>query len=451
MSFIKAYYLYARGSDMGLKYFYNFCVKEDETALSGDILSGVRRSYFDSFIKIKDKITTGSDSESVSYDYSIEKDKPMKWEVRTSDGKLLQDTALADNGRYHICCYQGDSMYKRLLFSRLHTLLRVEYFNTTDGSQSVSLEPRRYSGGLCILFSSPELSSPVVLYPAPDVYDSAVKDEIDKRFTDYTAAASTDEGRVLFLSEEQMKEFRALVDIIAAELEAVTEESFIGDEAPLYDRINAKDFNVRRNLAEGVDITDAEEFSYTPKESTEVVPSETGVDAVTDDAAPDAAEQGGTAPDKLIMAEGAMYSYYGELDSNGNRSGYGRTLTDESRTAYEGNYLNDKRSGKGSYYYKDGSLCYTGDWVENARHGVGVGVSSRDGSIHVGRWALNKPEGNGVRLSSDGSIRFVCKELDDGSTVLMNFITDDELTIAKYDESGKKLSEKKLSIEELLN
>ena len=149
------------------------------------------------------------------------------------------------------------------------------------------------------------------------------------------------------------------------------------------------------------------------------------------------------------MADGAMYSYYGELDSNGNRSGYGRTVTDEGRTAYEGCYLNDKRSGKGTYYYKDGSLLYTGDWAENARHGIGVGVSSRDGSIHVGKWSMNKPVGNGVRLTSDGDIRFVCKELSDGSTVLMNYMPDDTAVISKYDKNGKKLSEKTISLADI--
>ena len=154
-------------------------------------------------------------------------------------------------------------------------------------------------------------------------------------------------------------------------------------------------------------------------------------------------------PDKEIMADGAVYSYYGNLDGNGNRSGYGRTVTDFGLTAYEGMYVNDKRSGKGAYFYKDGTLCYSGDWAENVRHGVGVGFSSRDGSIHVGKWVHNKPEGTGVRMSADGEIKFVCKELSDGSTVLMNYLNDDSVVISKYDKNGSKLSEKKVSLIDL--
>ena len=151
-------------------------------------------------------------------------------------------------------------------------------------------------------------------------------------------------------------------------------------------------------------------------------------------------------PDKQIMADGAVYSYYGELDDNNNRSGYGRTVTDLGRTAYEGEYRNDKRSGKGAYFYMDGTLCYSGDWSENVRHGVGVGISAKDGSMHIGKWVNNKPEGNGVRVAADGNVKFVCKELSDGTTALMNYLDNDTVVITKYDKSGARISEKIISL-----
>ena len=70
--------------------------------------------------------------------------------------------------------------------------------------------------------------------------------------------------------------------------------------------------------------------------------------------------------------------------------------------------------------------------------------------MHVGRWSQNKPVGSGVRLAADGEIKFVCKELSDGTTVLMNYMTDDTVVIAKYDEKGKKLGEKVISLIDLL-
>ena len=439
---------------MGIKYFYNFCVSSlDDTRLDGDILSAVRKSYFDEFDKIRDKITLDSESDSLIYDYCIEKDKPLRWTVRTAQGAVLQDVSVSDGGRYYLCFYRDGRLFKRLLFSRLHTLLRAEY---TDDSGAVraSVEPRKRNGGLCLLYTDKELGTPVVLTDMPYIGDDAVRARVESEFTDYTVTASTNEGVVRYLTVEQRAALDIFISKVRDELSNIPEENFVNGETPLADKINAKDFNVKRNLSASLDITKARDFSAPARteepvvdDIDELVPI-TADEAYTGEALEAAPAESAPEPDKLIMADGAVYSYYGELDESGDRSGYGRTMTDLGRTAYEGTYLDDKRSGKGSYYYKDGTLCYSGEWAENARHGVGVGVSSRDGSIHLGRWKNNKPEGNGVRMSADGDIRFVCKEMSDGKTVLMNFTDDDTVVISQYDSDGSKIAEKSVSLED---
>ena len=441
---------------MGIKYFYNFCLTAfDDTDLDSDILSAVRRAYFARFDKLRDKITYHSDSTSLLYDYCIEKNKPLRWTVKTADGDPVQEVLPADDGRYYLCFYREEKLVKRLLFSKLHTLLKAEYMDDS-GVECRSLEPRRVQGGLCLLYTDNRLDEPVVLSEMPSINDAQVCGRVKAGFTDYSAAASTDAGVVWFLSDEQLISLRAFI----ASIEEAENLSFIGDEAPLFERINAADFNMKRNLSASLDISMAKDFGELPieedlpaeNEATEQVlsdvvddvPAVTPVTEVTEQE-----EEAATVkPDKVIMADGALYSYYGELDGSGNRSGYGRTVTDLGRTAYEGTYRSDKRSGKGAYFYKDGTLCYSGDWSENVRHGVGVGVSARDGSMHIGRWVNNKPEGNGVRLNADGSIKFVCKELSDGGTVLMHYKEDDTVVIAKYDQNGAKLSEKTISLAE---
>ena len=460
-----------------MKFFYNFCLKDDGAALDSDILSGVRKGYFNSFQKISDRITVNSDGDSLSYDYSIEKGKPMSWEVRSRDKKLLQDVTTAEDGKYYLCYYRDEKLCKRILFSRLHTLLKVEYYDLPTGLKTISLEPRKAKGGLCILYESAADPQPIVLYSASLSSDERIRSAVEKGFDDYTVIASTDDGDLWFLTDRQEKALKAFTQEIADELRSEGEQSFIGSDAPLFDKIKANDFNTKRNLATALDITGAAEFSFTREDKTAETDGEdaestavaeaaaaaisaalVGADAGAADDAVTVADDEPSAdetnavikPDKYIVADSAIYSYYGELDVNGNRSGFGRTVTESGRTAYEGHYLNDKRSGIGSYYYKDGSLCYTGDWIENARHGIGVGVSSQDGSIHVGRWALNKPEGSGVRLTSDGDVKFVCKELSDGTTVLMNYLPNDIVTIAKYDDKGKKLGEMSMSLRNFL-
>jgi len=499
---------------MSFKFFYNFCLTEvDDNDFQGDILSGIRRSYFNGVDRIRDKITINSDGDYISYDYSIEKDKPMRWIVKSSDGTLLQESSLADLGKYYICFYKDEVLFKRLLFSRLHTLLRVEYFDSKTGIQHMTLEPRKAPNGLCILYTSRTLPMPEVLYEIPQADNERVENALKERFKNYRVLASTDSGIIRFLSNKQLEEYKALKEEIEYEIANEKEESFVED-TPLYDKLNAKDFNVKRNLSAALDITMADEFTFRsmdndfivkseepvaeePAAETEIIEPAVEVSEIVDTVLPDepvedeiaqedapavekteptdlsdeaeseelivtapeavraeefdediSDETTASKPDKLIMADGALYSYYGELDEQGNRSGYGRTLTDEGKTAYEGHYLNDKRTGSGSYYYKNGTLCYTGDWIDNVRHGVGVGVSSQDGSIHVGNWSYNKPVGTGVRLTADGDIKFVCKELSDGTTVLMNYLPDDTVTIAKYDVNGKKISEENRSLKD---
>ena len=452
---------------MGVKYFYNFCAAAvDKDDLSGDILSAVRKSYFDDFGKIRDKITLDSDGESVLYEYDIEKDKPMKWVVKDLSGAVLQKAETAENGRYHVDFYRGNDLYKRLLFSKLHTLLKAEYFDD-KGAVSCYIEPRKVNSEIRLLYSDASLAQPVILSEAPEASDIRVGHELRERFTDYTVVASTSEGTVLYLTDAQLERYLSLKEELENEFSFEDEESFIGDDAPLYQRINVKDFNVKRNLSSALDISEAKEFDYDisadepsdevsaveagEAETAEITDTAETVEAAEDAPAqteeePEEKESFAVEPDKRIMADGAVYSYFGELDESGNRSGYGRTVTEIGRVAYEGEYANDKRSGKGAYFYRDGSLCYSGEWSENVRHGIGVGVSARDGSMHAGRFVNNKPEGNGVRIGADGVVKFVCKELDDGTTVLMNYQPDDTVIISRYDSSGKKTGEKTISL-----
>ena len=63
---------------MSVTNFYNIrLAPRDQIVMGDDILSALRKSYFETFSKIKDKITVDSESDSVSYEYTLEKDNPM--------------------------------------------------------------------------------------------------------------------------------------------------------------------------------------------------------------------------------------------------------------------------------------------------------------------------------------------------------------------------------------
>lgn len=155
--------------------------------------------------------------------------------------------------------------------------------------------------------------------------------------------------------------------------------------------------------------------------------------------------------DSVIDSNGAQYFYYGDTDASGKRSGRGKTLMADGKTAYEGEYVNDMRHGVGSFYYKDGSLCYWGDWNENLRNGFGVGVSSETGTVHIGAWQHNKPTGIGVRFDKDGRFMYVdsaCHKTNGG--IRITAFTENSFTVEYWDENTLRTVKKEISLDDLI-
>lgn len=154
--------------------------------------------------------------------------------------------------------------------------------------------------------------------------------------------------------------------------------------------------------------------------------------------------------DATIESNGASYYYYGETQ-DGKRSGRGKTLMSDGKTAYEGEYKNDMRHGVGSFYYKDGSLCYWGSWQDNLRNGFGVGISSETGITHVGEWNQNKPEGIGVRFDKDGNFIYLdsASHRTNGGIRVTGF-TENSMFVEIWDEKTLKVIKKEISVDDLL-
>lgn len=539
-----------------INYFYNIVIKGDECDFYTDVLTGVRKDYSLSKVKQKGKITQNSDSDTVFYEFCIEKDKVMKWLV--SDAKtIISDVKSIEDSKYCVNFYSDEGLSKTLTFSKYHTLLKVEYFNIAMSSiPTYVIEPRKNHNDLCLLLSKKSSYLNTILYPMPDIEDEYIADLVENEFSDFSAVASTNVGVVRFLSEEQLELFEEFVEKAQErkELEFAPESYIDESDAVLAHKLNPKDFNIRKNLAQSVDITKAQEFSLdadeeiakitgeynTPVEEKAeefvVTPEEVAVDEIIEDTPEEVAtdeiideipveevvdtetevtvdevitdiEEKNDAPvvietldedysdvkepvesfdekladelheaeivpvvelpedvfdtenlsdstfevsvespaDAIIDSANTKYLYYGDLDNNGNRSGYGRTCIESGRTAYEGEYKDNKRDGVGAYYYKDGSLCYYGEWKNNKREGFGVGISSFDKSVHVGKFSENKPFGDGVRFDENGEISFVKRVLSNGVTLVMYF-DEDKVTIYKYNIEGEVISENTSSL-----
>lgn len=146
--------------------------------------------------------------------------------------------------------------------------------------------------------------------------------------------------------------------------------------------------------------------------------------------------------DLIINSGNEKYCYYGDVNDDCMRDGYGRTEMSNGKTAYEGNYKNNKRNGFGSFYYKNGGLCYTGEWKDNKRNGFGVGVRSSDGSFHAGTWSNNKPEGVGARFDKYGKLSYIANfKNGKESGLCVEYREDGGITIFKWVNDAKKIIE----------
>lgn len=415
-----------------MKHFYNLYNTNFESIdFSSDILAMVREEYYDSYQAIKEKFTFNSNESSVKYDIQMNMNTSAKWNVTENDNVLASSRAINDN-EYAICFYNKGQLFKKLTFTNKHVLSSLEYYFLSDSSvPACTIEPRRSKIGLCLIITYQGNPNQEVLYS----YDFKIDDlqRIKDGITTPIVISSTDDGIVLFLSNSQKEQYDIILqDIVKENIEKEKPISFIKEaDMSLANLLDPTAFNTKRNLASSVDITFAEEFIPDYDNLEEPVVEVTSKE---------------DEPDKIINKEKGL-KYFGYLDDNNMRQGYGRTSICDGKTAYEGYYHNDMRDGEGAYFYKDGTLCYYGDWKDNKRNGVGFGISSKNKAIHVGSWKDNAPFGDGVRLNKNGEVDFIIKELKDQSYLQISFSDNDMIIISKFDKNDKLIASKGFNIQ----
>lgn len=414
-----------------MKHFYNIVNKYiDKINLEKDLFALTRKKFFENECKpYKDKYTLNDEGITIEYDFSISMKCPMKWDV-IENGSLVTQTKVIDNNTYSILFFNNNNLFKKLTFSFNHILRQLEYFDMNDCSVPIcQFEPRMSRNGLVIVYKRQGTNDQIVLSPIEEEKDIYIKNKLNEEFSNYIVKANTDNGIVYFLSSEQEDEYKQLLDKFAKEKNLDKDERFIEEEdISLGKLIDPKSFNIKKNLASNININDAEEFICDTETEENIIINKDVLNIN---------------PDKIISKDMA-YKYYGEVDNNGNRNGYGRTVLPNEIPTFIGEYKNDKREGNGLYFYKDGSLCYCGEWKENNRNGFGIGISSKDNSVHVGNWSNNKPIGDGIRLNDDKSIRYIRKVLSNNTILHISF-NGDNVSISQYDKDNQLLSTKGFS------
>lgn len=415
--------------------------KYDILDFNDDFFAGVLSNYFNSnFEPQNNRCVQYVDEVEYMFVYSVQKDKQLSWKVN-KDKKVYQSAERVNDNCYRVNTYDNSGfIYKRFYFNRQHKWIKSEYYPSGSKTPEYVLYPSKVDEKDVIvkIHNTSDSSIESYLYPKTKMPEDG----------DYQALAFTNKGFLFFNSVPNNKFISKTV---------IKDDSVNNLGGFDFDEV---DFNLNRNLNSTFDITKAEYlddkngkpyFEITNKNFNKE--EETEDEKTEDDVKIYESTPEKTSSDIVIKSKGESYRYYGELDENQKRSGYGRTVTPEGTTAYEGGYYNDKRNGFGTFYFKNGKVNYVGNWRDNLRNGFGVGFRGSDGSSHIGRWFDNTPNGIGARFNSNGDFLFLGEYYngkkqgkgitldDDGSFVVSVFKDDEVVKSYKIDDLLNNLKE----------
>ncbi len=394
-----------------------------------DFLAGVRSNYFNSNLEIQaNRAVQYVDNDEFSIVYSLKKDKLLSYKSY-KNGELLESAEPTSDG-YIVNTYSNNKIYKKMHFNKKHLWIKTVYYNVNSPNSPDITEIMPVEIDNQLVFEkttrNDDTSVTSYLYPKSEMPVDA----------DYSALAFTDKGFVYFNSVPN----KELVSKTVYHDESVDNLGGFN--------FGEVDFNLNRNMNSTFDITKAEYLNDNNGQpyhiNTNAVLNENT--KINDDFAEDLSDNilistnpvETENPDKTIESCGEDYSYFGELDNNGNRCGYGRTAASNGKTAYEGEYREDKRNGFGTFYYKNGNINFVGNWQNNIRNGFGVGFRSSDKTAHIGKWDNNIPNGIGARFDKNGNFLFLGNyvegkkqgigiTIDENNNFIVSHFKDDEV------------------------
>ena len=452
-----------------------------------DALAGVRANYFNAKCSPQaEKTDLDIDGKAHNLAYSMKKGEPLSWKI-TTGSRPVQTVRRASDNSYCVLSY-GDNgvVFKRQYFDAGHLWLRTEYYSRTLENAVAAVIYPRMADGLTVLRMQRFLQTGIEscdLYPSAEkpkkrcaalIYSNSGMIWYDARFKPAqlgeTGQEAPEEGfrftREAFMAESgddplslrsapYLSEADAAVPEEAAPPESAEPEP---GEYSAYDRIESILFeahktnkNIFGELASHSMEDEKPEEPERPEEPEEPKEPEEPDDEPDDepDEEPDdesaARAETEPEPDTLIGTKNGDYAYYGALDSDGRRTGRGRTVTPDGLTAYDGDYSADKRHGFGVCYYKEGSPNYAGDWENGDRSGRGVGFRRSDGIMHAGKWAGNKPDGFGARFDRDGNFLDVCTYVDGVRNGKSLSFDEEGNAVVRFWKDGELISEKIIS------
>lgn len=420
-------------------------------------LCQIRKSFFETQLKQKNKITKQIDNSCYRYSYVIEQNQPMRWKKMIGDFISEKSVSLPEGG-YKIITSQSDkSISKISYFNANHYWIKTEYFSAANSKKPFFIAyPSSKTSSICVdIFDNQEsVYNEICLCELSSDADEQENKLIDGCIPAPILTCVTNKGTFYYGTTEQkyareaiLKKIRDNINMTDKDKEPNMDkpEKIIEENTPVEPLCENKDTaktemnsldndmqggnesenntankhdNVKQQIpyeCEAImsrpktaytytnvyqDIIDSISKAVSPIDSKSipyVIDTETCFD--NDESCP-YKRQGKKV---IALTENDNYYYFGQMENN-LRHGYGRTVMSNGTTAYEGQYINDKRDGFGTYYYPNGKTCYVGGWKANKRHGSGITFMPNSNDIKIGKWDHDTPCGMTFQFDHNGNL-----------------------------------------------
>lgn len=366
-------------------YYSIICPKYDKNLLQFDCdwLLQVRKEYFSSGKRQKNKIIREFGGKVYHYAYVLEPEKPMRWK-RMQGEKIVEKSRINNDGTYEILFFDENRFVSKIMyFDTHHNIKKVEYFCNNGEIRKKVLTLTIGKNELFVTEYKDSVNHAVSYkaYPVEMDLKNYTFAAIDKKFTSFLCI--TNRGAVTYSTKEQIL---ALEDLKSLETtEKIKQESQWVKEGTV-EEIS----NLEKNVSEPI-----------VEERNDVILAEqTSVNI-------------GTKEDltyrKIIKTENnENFYYFGQMSEN-LRNGNGVTLTESGTPAYVGSYVDDKKDGLGVFCNRAGEICYVGNFHQDKKHNVGIIFDKAQGKIIVKTYADGIELGTVAEFDEFGNFLYASK------------------------------------------
>ena len=421
-----------------------FCPMFDTDSIEFDLLEQIRRNFFQSGKKQKNKITKEFKGKTYHYSYAMENQKPMKWK-KMLGGKVLEKSMPSDMGYIILIQAENKDLIKLLYFNNEHDWIKSEYYVKNTKGKPIfafykdgdAIQVNKYDKNL-------QVSQVYDVYPFVFNLDEYKIDAFNENLT--TIFCRTSKGEISYCTKEQIEEINKLKRNETYESGEISEQSInemaddiIRETNILVDELSNEIVQASKN-SKNQDTGDKSDKLY--KEVT----WEEAINSSKNEASKNNFEfSTEMMEDNIItkiikVGENEELFYSGKLDENQGRVGYGRTFGKNGNTIYEGEYLNDKRNGFGVHHYSTGEVFYVGNFKDNNRERLGILFKKDYENIQVGSFFENKIKNMVSVFDNNGNLEYAGL-VEDGkkSGAAVSYNADDNKIFVGVFKNGEYL------------